>query len=108
MVRQLRFVQIPPTTGLPMHRLISSIMLAFIATFAIDACASERKPIRSDKHAFEVVTLVQGLEHPWSIAWLPDGRMLVTERAGRLRIVSKDFQLDPKPVEGLPRIVVGG
>jgi aldose sugar dehydrogenase len=39
-----------------------------------------------------MVTLVEGLENPWSIAFLPDGRMLVTERPGRLRIVSKDFR----------------
>jgi glucose/arabinose dehydrogenase len=75
---------------------------------ALPACAGESKPIRSEKHNFSVVTLVQGLENPWSVAWLPDGRMLVTERPGRLRIVSKDFTLDPKPVEGLPKIVVGG
>ena len=91
-----------------MHRLISQVAFAIALTFLAGAYAAERKPVRSDKHAFEVVTLVQGLEHPWSIAWLPDGRMLVTERAGRLRIVSKDFQLDPKPVEGLPKIVASG
>ncbi|HEX6004143.1 MAG TPA: PQQ-dependent sugar dehydrogenase, partial [Burkholderiales bacterium] len=55
-----------------------------------------------------VVTLVEGLSFPWSLAFLPDGRMLVTERDGRLRIVSKDFKLDPKPVEGVPRVVATG
>ncbi len=64
--------------------------------------------IQSEKHAFRVVTLTRGLQHPWSIAFLPDGRMLVTERAGRLRIVSKDFKLDPQPVAGLPEIVAAG
>ena len=72
------------------------------------ACAGEARQTRSEKHNFTVVPLVEGLQNPWSIAWLPDGRMLVTERAGRLRIVSRDFKLDPKPIEGLPRIVVGG
>jgi glucose/arabinose dehydrogenase len=64
--------------------------------------------IQSEKHAFRVVTLTRGLQYPWSIAFLPDGRMLVTERAGRLRIVGKDFKLDSKPVEGLPEIVATG
>jgi glucose/arabinose dehydrogenase len=64
--------------------------------------------IQSDKHAFRVVTLTRGLQNPWSIAFLPDGRMLVTEREGRLRIVGRDFKLDPKPVEGLPEVVATG
>ena len=76
--------------------------------FAAVACGGEVKTARSEKPGFRVVTLVEGLQNPWSVAWLPDGRMLVTERPGRLRIVSSDFKLDPKPVEGLPKIVVGG
>jgi aldose sugar dehydrogenase len=72
------------------------------------ANAAEARQIRSEKHNFNIVTLVEGLQNPWSIAWLPDGRMLVTERAGRLRVVSTDFKLDPKPIDGLPKIVVGG
>ena len=51
---------------------------------------------------FQVQTLVKGLSHPWSLAWLPGGDMLITEREGRLRRVSRDFQLDPRPIEGLP------
>ncbi|MDP2682090.1 MAG: PQQ-dependent sugar dehydrogenase [Deltaproteobacteria bacterium] len=62
----------------------------------------------SEKHAFNLVTLVEGLSHPWSMAFLPDGRMLVTEREGRLRIISKDFKLDPRPVEGVPSVVAVG
>lgn len=71
------------------------------------ACAAAQT-IQSEKHAFRVVTLTRGLQNPWSIAFLPDGRMLVTERAGRLRIVGRDFKLDPKPVEGLPEVVANG
>jgi len=75
---------------------------------AASSCAAESKQIRSEKHAFVVNQLVDGLQNPWSIAWLPDGRMLLTERSGRLRLISKDFKLDPKPIEGLPKIVVSG
>lgn len=64
--------------------------------------------ITSEKHAFRLATLVTGLENPWSVAFLPDGRMLVTERAGRLRLVGADFRLDPKPIEGLPESVERG
>jgi len=87
------------------RRVAAALLLPFVAAAA---CAGEGQTVRSEKHSFRVVTLVEGLQHPWGMAWLPDGRMLVTERAGRLRIVSRDFKLDPKPVEGLPRIVVGG
>ncbi|HEY0338407.1 MAG TPA: PQQ-dependent sugar dehydrogenase [Burkholderiales bacterium] len=83
------------------------IALALIAVVSL-SCAGETNSFKSEKHNFNIVTLVEGLQNPWSIAWLPDGRMLVTERAGRLRIVSKDFRLDPQPVAGLPDIVVLG
>jgi glucose/arabinose dehydrogenase len=62
----------------------------------------------SEKHAFRLATLLTGLENPWSVAFLPDGRMLVTERAGRLRMVGPDFRLDPIPIEGLPESVERG
>jgi glucose/arabinose dehydrogenase len=47
-----------------------------------------------------VVTIVEGLDYPWSLAFLPDGNMLVTERVGRLRIVRHGV-LDPRPIAGL-------
>jgi aldose sugar dehydrogenase len=89
------------------HRFLR-VLLALLSLAATVACGGEARPIRSEKHNFNAVQLVDGLQNPWSIAWLPDGRMLVTERPGRLRLVSKDFKLDPKPIEGLPKIVVGG
>ena len=64
--------------------------------------------INSEKQAFRLVTLLTVLENPWSLAFLPDGRMLVTEKAGRLRLVSQDFKLNPKPIEGLPEVVAQG
>jgi glucose/arabinose dehydrogenase len=58
-------------------------------------------------HSFRVVTVVDGLVNPWSIAWLPNGDMLVTERPGRLRIV-RDGRLLPEPVAGVPAVRVVG
>jgi glucose/arabinose dehydrogenase len=63
--------------------------------------------LRSDEHTFRVVKVAEGLEHPWSIAFLPDGRMLVTERPGRLRIVSNG-KLEPQPVAGVPEVFASG
>ena len=60
---------------------------------------------RTEKHAVRVNVLARGLEHPWSLAFLPDGRMLVTERRGRLYYVGADGALDPTPVAGLPEHV---
>jgi aldose sugar dehydrogenase len=54
-----------------------------------------------------VQTVVKGLEHPWSLALLPDKRMLVTERAGRLRVVSVNGQIS-EPLAGVPRVYASG
>jgi glucose/arabinose dehydrogenase len=51
--------------------------------------------------------LLRGLEHPWGLAWLPDGSLLITERPGRLRIV-RDGVLDTQPVAGVPAVLAAG
>ena len=57
----------------------------------------------AEQHKIRVVVMTKALSHPWSIAFLPDGSMLVTERAGRLRII-RNGVLDPQPIAGLPTI----
>jgi len=81
------------------------LVIAALALLA--ALPAAAQTVRSEAHSFRVVELVRGLEQPWALAFLPDGRMLVTEKAGRLRIV-KDGRLDPQPVAGLPEVEVYG
>jgi aldose sugar dehydrogenase len=58
--------------------------------------------------AFDVVTVSEGLANPWGLAFLPDGKMLVTERPGRLRVVSADGKQMSEPVAGLPAVDARG
>jgi glucose/arabinose dehydrogenase len=56
-----------------------------------------------DASGWRAEEVVRGLEHPWAIAWLPNGDALITERPGRLRLL-RDGKLNPTPVTGLPEI----
>lgn len=88
----------------PARRLLPISILA--ATLA--GCGATDSANSGEEHAFRVVTVTPGLEHPWGLAFLPDGRRLVTERPGRLRLVAADGALDPRPITGLPPIAVHG
>ena len=87
-----------------MHRaavlIASSLALAtaHLAEADSSVAKTEQGPVR-------LVTVADGLEHPWGMAFLPDGRLLVTERPGRLRIVAKDGKLG-RPLEGVPAVHV--
>ena len=78
----------------------------FLAVLAEPAVAQDATQ-RSAEHDYTIVTVATGLENPWSLAVLPNGDMLVTERAGRLRILRKGA-LVPEPVAGVPAVRVGG
>ena len=92
---------------IPMSLALQIVMLSI--AFFTSALAQDRSAvINSEKHTFRVVTLLKGLEYPWSVAFLPDGRMLVTERVGRLRLVGQDLRMDPKPIAGLPDVAATG
>ncbi len=77
-----------------------------LCSFALAALAAFTSS-HSVAQTLKPVTLAKGLNNPWSLAFLPDGRLLVTERPGSLRIVGADGQVG-EPVSGLPRIEAGG
>jgi glucose/arabinose dehydrogenase len=79
---------------------------ALAAFFAANA-HSESKSFRSSAGPIEVSTIARGLVHPWGLALLPDGRILVTERPGRFRIVSRDGDLSP-PLKNVPEVWASG
>ncbi len=64
------------------------------------------RPAKQVKTGYKVVEIAKALDHPWSMAFLPDGSMLVTERVGRLRLI-RGGVLDQKPVAGVPAVHTG-
>ncbi len=97
-----------PVLAAPARRRLCGAGLAALAVPGTLA-AGESLPVQaSERERFVPRVLAGGLEHPWSLAFLPDGRMLVTERPGRLRVLEADGRLDPRPVEGLPPVSAVG
>lgn len=74
---------------------------------SLAAASASAQIFTSEAGPIEVVTVAKGLEHPWGLAFLPDGRMLVTERPGRLRIVASDGTLS-EPIAGVPEVYENG
>jgi len=86
------------------NRTFASLALATaIAGLAPLSALAQGDTYRSAAHDFEITTVAEGLEVPWSMTWLPNGDMLVTERPGRLRIV-RNGSLLAAPVEGVPEV----
>ncbi|MCZ6510689.1 MAG: PQQ-dependent sugar dehydrogenase [Alphaproteobacteria bacterium] len=88
----------------PTSRILSGLTL--VVAIAVSAPA-HTQIVNSQKQAFRPVVVAAGLEHPWSMAFLPDGRVLVTERPGRLRLIVNG-RLQAAPVSGVPKVVARG
>jgi glucose/arabinose dehydrogenase len=89
-------------------RSIARAALLLPLLFAGAGACQEAGPARpGGATAVEIATVAEGLDHPWSLAFLPDGRMLVTERPGRLRYVTRNGGVS-EPVAGLPAVFAQG
>ena len=75
------------------------IAVALASSFTL----AEAQTFPSSAGTLNVETIARGLANPWGLAFLPDGRMLVTERPGRLRIVARDGTISP-PLAGVPEV----
>ena len=82
-------------------------LAALIIAASVSVVVYGQTASRSALHDYRVVTMVDALVQPWSIAFLPGGDTLITERPGRLRIV-RQGKLLPQPVEGIPKVFHSG
>ncbi len=92
----------------PVPSVAAAVLAAALCLSVAPAAAQNRATVvDTQKMRISVETVASGLSHPWGLAFIDGGRMLVTERAGRLRVVSPDGRVSP-PVTGLPAIDDGG
>ena len=85
----------------------SSALLCAVGLLAFGSAPVAAQTTRSSAGDVAVETVARGLDHPWAIAFLPDGRLLVTERPGRMRIVATDGKLSPA-LAGVPKVFASG
>jgi glucose/arabinose dehydrogenase len=92
-----------------------SILACFtlaLALLAVTFTSAAGNPVISRENVpmargYERVTVVDGLEHPWAMTWLPNGSIIVTERPGRVRLIRGDA-MEPEPLSGVPEVLNSG
>jgi glucose/arabinose dehydrogenase len=90
-----------------MNKALAVIVISIALPSAARPFIAEAQTFKSSAGNIKVETVAGGLVHPWALAFLPDGRMLVTERPGRMRIVTPDGKLSA-PLGGLPKVFAVG
>src|SRR5687768_4352342 len=80
---------------------------AILLATTLPALAAQTKAPAAPRTAVAVQSIAKGLNHPWGLQFLPDGRMVVSERAGPIRIVARDGTVS-QPIAGVPKADVRG
>jgi glucose/arabinose dehydrogenase len=87
--------------------ILPAALAGLIALSTPLAAQITKAPGQKTKQGIKVETFAKGLVHPWGLAFLPDGRLLVTERPGRVRLIDKDGRLSG-PLAGVPKVYASG
>lgn len=90
-----------------MFRILLNLAISCLLVTTAATAAAQSDIYYAAHHDYRVVTVAEGLVHPWSMAWLPNGDMLITEKPGRLRII-RDGQLLPEAIPGTPEVFYEG
>ena len=84
------------------QRVSAIALFLLVATPAFSQATTNERIFKTEQHTVRAVSVIKGLYHPWSLAFLPDGRMIVIERRGTMRIIEGGKLVD-KPIEGIPK-----
>jgi glucose/arabinose dehydrogenase len=103
-----------PGFGATINNAEATAMVAYIREVGTRTAEPEPKQeqslpagvVQSEEHAFRIESIAEGFDVPWSFTFLPDGRILVTERVGRLRVIDATGKLQAEPIHGIPRVFV--
>jgi glucose/arabinose dehydrogenase len=94
----------PAPSNAPKRRRVLALLCVALSSLAAQSAVAQDRVYGSERAAFRLNTIAGGLEHPWAMAFLPGGDILVTERPGRLRVV-REGRRQRRPIGGVPKVV---